>query len=769
VSGGSDALFAHFEVLLALPAAERAAAVAALEVDEDTRAELSALLDADARGDTRLERAVEGGAQRLSTLPTGLRLGPWKVLREIGAGGMGTVFLGERADGAFAQQVAIKVLRGFPTEDGMRRLRQERRILAELDHPNIARLLDGGETPEGQPYLVMEYVDGVALADWLAQASAQVAPRLALFDKLAAAVAHAHRQLVIHRDLKPGNVIVRADGEPKLLDFGVARLTALDAGDSSTRVASLGWSSPEQAAGGAVTTASDVYSLGVLLRVLLGGRDDREPDAPLPLADAELRGVVAMATAADPARRYPGVEALREDLLAWRDRRPLRALPDTAVYRARKFVRRHRIGVAASLVVAAGIAAFVAGLDRALAEARSQREIAQRVGDFMVDMFTQATPSLTEGRELTAREVVAAASQRLLDDAQLDAQVRVRLLERVAMLNINLRDLDAARTHIEAADAHRKQVPSAVGAQIDFTFARILARAGDMDGAMQRNAAALAVAGAADTEPGLLASILQQAMWLANRRGDYRRTLELAPQALAAAERSHEGAASRVTILNSRAFAEGQLGQYDAELASLRLAEEFSRQATGSSTMSRSVTALNLASGLRLRGRLDEADEVLDRLEAYGREAFSTDHRDELVRILAERSRLAARRGDGERALRAIDEAIAIEDQLPAAQRAGSLWVVRAEALHLGGRHAEALHEIDASGVALADARASDDIGAALLRVLRSAARCALGRTADAAEDAAAARLHIAMSPPAQLERLAIERRLAELPASCRP
>jgi serine/threonine-protein kinase len=385
VSAGTaeDPLFAHLEGLLALPPGSRAAALAALEVDPAMRAELAAMLAADATDDARLTRAIEGGAARISDLPAGLRLGPWRVLGEIGAGGMGTVFLGERADGDFAQRVAIKVLRGFPTAEGIARLRRERRILAELDHPNIARLLDGGETPEGQPYLVMEHVEGQSLADWLGDATRDLDTRLALFDRLADAVAHAHRHLVIHRDLKPGNVLVRADGEPKLLDFGVARLLAADdTADASTRVASAGWASPEQAAGRAVTTASDVYSLGVILRVLLGGRDDRDREAPMPLADAELRGVVAMATAPDPARRYPSVEALRADLAAWRERRPLRALPDTTRYRLAKFVARHRVGVGLAAIALVAAGAFTWRLaverDRALAAERLAAENLRR-------------------------------------------------------------------------------------------------------------------------------------------------------------------------------------------------------------------------------------------------------------------------------------------------------------------------------------------------------------------------------------------------------
>jgi len=653
---GGDALFAHFEALLALPPAARAAALSALDVDPSVRDELRALLDADARGDTRLERAVEGGAQRLSGLATGLRLGPWRVLRELGAGGMGTVFLGERADGAFAQQVAIKVLRGFPTEDGMRRLRQERRILAELDHPNIARLLDGGETPEGQPYLVMEYVEGVPLAEWLARAPADAAPRLALFDKLAAAVAHAHRQLVIHRDLKPANVIVRADGEPKLLDFGVARLVALEPGEGSTRVASLGWASPEQAAGGTVTTASDVYSLGVILRVLLGGGDDREPGAPAPLADAELRGVLAMATAADPARRYPGVDALREDLLAWRERRPLRAVPDTAGYRLRKFVARHRVGalllLAAIMVAAVFTARLAAERDRALAAERLARENLERtvLGQrFLAGTLLGAGARDANGQPVTGIALIERAAQSLERDFGGDPRVLAEVAQIVAQAWMNAlefqRAADTARLAVEHTPADERPVVRAARLRL---LARNLTSLGQVDeaAARAREGIALLPDPPRDREQAEIGTQLRITLARSIDAGDDASRAagaDVLQYARAYLPRGHHLRGMAASLWAAVLEADDRLDELVAAREEA-LAEWAADPAAFPTDLA--YQELNLARALRFAGRLDAAAQAAAAAEARFAAALGERMIAGRAQVLAEQALLALARGD---------------------------------------------------------------------------------------------------------------------------
>ncbi len=425
-------LEAHFERLRLVSAAQWREQLAALALDDDARLRLERMLIADAEDDDPLGRAIADGARRLHA-HDGERLGPYRLLREIGAGGMGTVFLAERADGNFVRQVAIKLLRGFPTLDGARRLRQERQMLAGLDHPNIARLLDGGETTQGQPWLAIELVNGEPLLEHVARHAPTLRDRLALFETMLDAVAHAHRHLIVHRDIKPANVLVSTDGTVKLLDFGVARLleSSDGANDTSTRVFSRGYASPEQEQGGAITTASDIYSLGVLLREMLTGQrqpNERRESPIVALAlDADVAGILARATEIDPQHRYAGTAELRADLRCYREGRPVRAARWTRTYRLRKFVARHRLGFAATLFAAAVLGAFIWRLDRErdralLAETTTQQALraserdaarARASLDFLSDAFSAAAPENTLSRQVSVRRLLDAAQAKL--------------------------------------------------------------------------------------------------------------------------------------------------------------------------------------------------------------------------------------------------------------------------------------------------------------------------------------------------------------------
>ncbi|MGN6519078.1 MAG: protein kinase domain-containing protein [Dokdonella sp.] len=443
-----DTLAPHFERLRTLDPRRRAEEIAKLSLDTGSRARLARLLAADdADGDPLAEAIARGAARLHAQVPR--EFGAWRLVRELGAGGMGTVFLAERADGQFERAVAIKLLRGFPTREATRRLRQERQILAGLDHPNIARLLDGGETAEGQPWLALEYVDGVPLLDHVALHAPTLRDRLALFEAMLDAVAHAHSHLVVHRDIKPANVMVAADGTVKLLDFGIARL--VEAGEesqreTSTRVFSRGYASPEQEQGLAITTASDIYSLGVLLREMLEGRRDATDLRASPIAalklDADLRGILAKATEADPARRYATATELRDDLRRLREGRPVRATRWTHGYRLRKFVARHRAGfVAASLAVFVA-AAFVWRLERERTRALAAEAAAQQAAtaaereasraraslDFLSDAISAAAPDVAMSREVSVRDLLDAARAKL---AQRDDPALVRPMQRL--------------------------------------------------------------------------------------------------------------------------------------------------------------------------------------------------------------------------------------------------------------------------------------------------------------------------------------------------
>jgi non-specific serine/threonine protein kinase/serine/threonine-protein kinase len=350
----------------------------------------------------------------------GRRLGAWRTLRELGHGGMGSVYLAERVDGEFTQQAALKVIRrSLIDADLERRFRNERQVLASLEHPHIARLLDGGVGDTGEPFFAMEYVDGAPLMTYADREQLGIRARLEIFRRICAAVAYAHGRLVVHRDLKPSNVLVTADGEPKLIDFGLAKL--LDAGTGGDRTVTRlraftpAYASPEQVQGGQVTTASDVYSLGVVLFELLTGRtpyevgggsfaellrrlESVEPTRPSvmlkrgaadggarttrPYAAADLHGdldnIILMALRREPERRYASAAALGDDVQRYLDGRPVAAHPDSTAYRARKFLRRNAASVALATVA---VVAVLAGLGVSIwqaAIARQQRDLATR-------------------------------------------------------------------------------------------------------------------------------------------------------------------------------------------------------------------------------------------------------------------------------------------------------------------------------------------------------------------------------------------------------
>ncbi|MDP1571230.1 MAG: serine/threonine-protein kinase [Vicinamibacterales bacterium] len=484
---------AIFEGAVALPPGGRDAYVAAeCGADADLRHRVDRLLAADAAEQAApadpaihdaVRLAVDDLARAQEAVATLSRVGPYRIVREIGQGGMGAVYLAERDDDEFRQQVAIKIIRGLLDPERVRRFRAERQILAVLDHPNIARLLDGGTTAEGLPYLVMEYVEGVPIDQYADAAALSISDRLRLVGAVCDGVSHAHRALVVHRDLKPGNILVTADGVPKLLDFGIAKLldeASPDAGlvtGPAMRLLTPDYASPEQVRSGRVTTATDVYAIGILLYELLTGRRlyrfrsmtsteiervvcDVEPVRPSLAVEeaaegedgvlearaarrqtrprrwaAQLAGdldtIVAMALEKDPARRYSSVEALAEDLRRHRDGRPVNARPATIRYRTRRFVSRHRWGVATAalfLLLIAGASAGLVVQAARIAEERDaaalERDTAEQVSGFLIELFQVSDPSQARGNEVTARELLERGAERV--DRELAAQPAVQ-------------------------------------------------------------------------------------------------------------------------------------------------------------------------------------------------------------------------------------------------------------------------------------------------------------------------------------------------------
>lgn len=445
-----------FDRALELDPAGREALLAET-TDEALRADLERLLAADvAPGalDTasgvdvraRVQQLLDDANHGVSLI--GHCLGPWHIQRMLGSGGMGRVFLATRENDEFEQHVALKLLRAGPIGGLAReRFREERRVLARLAHPNIARLLDGGVAADGEPWYAMEYVDGAPLTDWCDARGLSTTERLRVFCKVCDAVDFAHRHLVVHRDLKPGNILVDAEGEPKLLDFGIAKLLPAVGGQtrSDTRMMTPEYAAPEQLRNEAVSTASDVYALGAILFELLTGRrafpdpfGSRDPPSALRACTAsdpsmstrasaravtparlrkQLRGdierILRGALDPDPVRRYRSVGALAMDLRRHLRGDPISLRRDRA-YRLGKFVRRYRLGVAmGSLAVPALLAISCFALWQAHT-ARAQARRADAVKDFMVEVFASADPSRHPGVGSNMRALLDTGARSML-------------------------------------------------------------------------------------------------------------------------------------------------------------------------------------------------------------------------------------------------------------------------------------------------------------------------------------------------------------------
>jgi eukaryotic-like serine/threonine-protein kinase len=476
------------------------------------RREVERLLAADEEGAGFLESPPgELLALALDDGEEGGTLGPYRLLRRIGSGGMGTVYLARRDDGHYRRDVAVKVLRsGLASTEARHRFLAERQILARLEHPNIARLYDGGCTADGRPYLVMELVAGMPVDEYCDRHRLTVDQRLLLFRKICAAVQHAHQNLLVHRDLKPGNILITAEGEPKLLDFGIAKRLAPEAGEAlealqetrhGMRMLTPGYASPEQVKGEAITTASDVYALGVILYELLAGRRpyrvqaelpyeleraicEQEPERPsLALFQAgppgveeiaqdrrarpqalshRLRGdldnVVFMALRKDPRARYGSAAQLAEDLEKHLQDLPVAARPDTLRYRARKLVRRHRTAVGVTAAVVLLVAASVAGLIGQGRQLARERDKARYALSFLVDVFKQADPYQAKGERLTAREILDQGAERISRELAGEPDVQAAVMDAIGEVDLGLGRNDQAGPLLERALALRRRI-----------------------------------------------------------------------------------------------------------------------------------------------------------------------------------------------------------------------------------------------------------------------------------------------------------------------
>ncbi|HEV8580451.1 MAG TPA: serine/threonine-protein kinase [Thermoanaerobaculia bacterium] len=489
-----------FAGAVALPAAERGPWLTRhCGGDVELRREIESLLAADGAAGDFLERPAAVPETAPPESAVGRRIGPYAIERKLGEGGMSTVYVAARADEEYRQQVAIKVFGyGADRRDLVERFRAERQILALLDHPNIARLLDGGTTSDGLPYLVMEYIDGVPIDRYCDERLLSIEKRIELFRQVCSAVQYAHQNLVVHRDIKPSNILVTADGVPHLLDFGIAKLLE---GSSLTRAAAATvtgqrlmtphYASPEQVEGKPVTTATDVYSLGVLLYVLLAGRlpyrlaGDRlgeveqavleqQPERPSVTAGrqklarqlaGDLDNIVLTALRKEPTRRYASVELLAEDLRRHRTGLPVLARPSTVGYRVSKFVGRHRLGVGVAALLALvilGLAATMtvqaARLVRQRDEIRRERDKAVQVADFLEEIFSAADPARARGETVTAREVLDRGAARITAELADQPEVQAALAAAIGRSYAGLGAYDRAEALLDRSLTLRRKV-----------------------------------------------------------------------------------------------------------------------------------------------------------------------------------------------------------------------------------------------------------------------------------------------------------------------
>jgi len=580
-------------------------------------------------------------------LPGGTRIGPWRLVEPVGSGGMGTVYRAERADGAFDMEAAVKLIRLRRDSRLKQRLEVERQLLARLDHPNIARILDGGETEDGQTYLVMDWVPGKDLADCAEDARHDTGRCLDAFLQVADAVGHAHQRRVVHGDIKPANIRVTPDGPVRLLDFGVARLLAEEHADAAAfHALTPAFSAPEQIAGEPASTQSDVYALGLLLYWMLTGEvGHRDTDRSGALAgryarSLDLAAIIETACAPEPADRYAGVSALIRDVERYRRLQPVTARPASRRYVLERFVQRNPVGVGLGSVavlllmvglIGTGWQARIAGLERD--RAQTQRDLAQleadkteRVSEFLVSLFDQADPYRNPGRDLTARDLVAQGVVQVetLDETPL---VQAEMFHALARVNRSLAEYESAREMASRALEILQRTPGVSDAERARAWTLLGATLGSLGRYREALAAheeALALSdpeeadAVAEALDNIGLSLYSLGRFEAAERG-FRRVLDLRRESVSET-------AALASAHNNLALALAGLDRRDEAVAHYNKALEIRRRVLGDSHPDTTFSLTNLATLLTQMGRYDEAESMFLEALAQRRQAFETGH-----------------------------------------------------------------------------------------------------------------------------------------------
>ena len=720
-----------FEELADVDVAERAAKLdRTCGSDADLRQSVESLLDLDSNRRDPLLHAIGAAAESLledhRDRLIGTRVGPYRIVSILGHGGMSVVYRGERDDSQYQQTVAIKVLQHATLHPRLRsRLHSERHILATLDHPCIARLIDSGDLDDGTPYLVMEHVDGQAIDVFCDSHTLFVRERLELFVEVCSAVHYAHRNLVVHRDIKATNIFVTDERTPKLLDFGIAKLLAPESLSHTLPVTRLQEriltpenAAPEQVLGRPITTATDVYALGVLLYQLLTGRSPYrllsysqlqleraicmdDPTRPSQAVVAKIKGesaadrskisdrrglspprlqarlagdldaIVAMAMRKEPERRYPSVEAFADDVRRHLSGQPVRARSGDWRYNSAKFLRRHFLAASATGAVFLGLV-LIAGLtlweNHRLSLARDataqERDRAQQVSSFLVDVFSQADPFKAQGNDPTAKDLLDNGADAIRKNTSLQPEVRAELLESIAIPYRRLAHSDFAIPLFEEVLAIRKDQRPLDKGLVALALANLsqaLMDAGRLVSAEQDIKEGLDLLQADDTTPMLERADLlaQYGQLYLSGKSDPVSAEVMFKRALSIYRSLPDQSMAIARVLTQLAAASVWTGKYDLAEDYQRKALNIFRVTTSSKHPDHNIALAGLAQILTRRGKYAEAEQDLNEALQVETSVFGADN-PRSAAIESDLSYLYQLEGDSERALKASKEALRI-------------------------------------------------------------------------------------------------------------
>jgi serine/threonine protein kinase len=707
--------------------------------------EVESLLSHYDSADSLLENSPAANVRSfLPVAMTGKRIGAYRIIREIGQGGMAVVYLGERDDQNYRKQVAIKMVKpGIGTEQVLQRFRNERQTLAALDHSNIVKLLDGGSTEEGVPYLVMDYVEGLPIDQYCDRHKLSIADRLQLFSKVCAAVQYAHQNLVVHRDLKPGNILITGEGSPRLLDFGIAKLldpkflqaplvTRVEA-----RPMTPEYASPEQVRGDPITSATDVYSLGVLLYEILTGRHPYEvhdsswqeierlvceDDPPRPstrvstdqdskttaevrmaeprqlvkLLRGDLDWITMKALEKEPGRRYASVSELSADLGRYLSHEPVSARPSSTTYRAQKYIRRHPVGVA----VAAGLVLLLAGFaimqSVQLRRITRERDRANRVTEFMEGMFKVSDPSEARGNSITAREILDKASKDIDTGLAKDPELQAQMIHVMGDVYRDLGLFPRAQVLYQRSADIRRQVLGPENADtlrsVD-DLAWVLNQEGQAAKAEQLQRETVATRQRVFGKQNLdTLKSMSNLAWTLDREGHYAEAEKLEREVLDVRQRlTKEGDQSTAATMNNLAATLGHEGHFAEAEKLKRETLDLRLRILGPEHPDTLTSMNNLSYTLQQEGHYADAEKLERETLDLQRRILGPEHPDTLrsMNNLADDLVHESRTAEAEQLQR---DALAIKQRVLGPEHQDTLWAIQDLALNLQGqgRYSEA-------------------------------------------------------------------------------